>query len=31
MLYTIENDILKVTVSDVGAELASIQTKKDGH
>ncbi len=31
MLYTIENDILKVTVSDVGAELTSIQTKKDGH
>lgn len=31
MLYTIENEILKVTVNEVGAELWSVQTKKDGH
>lgn len=29
MLYTIENDYLKVTVSDVGAELQSIRSKTD--
>lgn len=31
MLYTIENEILKVTVDEVGAQLMSIQTQKDGH
>lgn len=31
MLYTIENEFLKVTVDDIGAQLMSIKTKKDDH
>lgn len=30
MNYTIFNDFLEVTVSDVGAELMSVKSKKDG-
>ena len=30
MEYTIFNDFIEVTVSDVGAELMSIRSKKDG-
>ena len=30
MLYYIENDILKVAVSDKGAELFSVVSKSDG-
>ena len=31
MIYTIENDAIRVQVSSVGAELMSLQTKSDGH
>ena len=31
MIYTIENDAIRVQVSSVGAELMSLQTKPDGH
>lgn len=31
MLYTIENENLKVNIDDVGAQLMSITAKKDGH
>ncbi len=30
MIYTIENDLIRVQISDVGAELQSIVLKKDG-
>lgn len=30
MLYTIFNDFIEVTISDVGAELQSIRSKSDG-
>ena len=31
MIYQIENEFLSVKIDEVGAQLASIQTKKDGH
>lgn len=31
MLYTIENECLRVTISDVGAQMMSVRTRRDGH